>query len=122
MSGEDADQVILRAVGIVKRFGDVVANDNVSIELRRSEIHGLLGENGSGKTTLCRIIYGQLKPDSGRIYIDGGEVRFRSPRDAIRAGVTMVHQELSLIPTLTASENVALARMSGFRTPGRKVY
>lgn len=113
---------VLRVEGIVKRFGGIVANDGVSLELYRSEIQGLLGENGSGKTTLCRIIYGQLRPDAGMIYVDGREVRFRSPRDAIRLGITMVHQELSLIPTLTVSENLALARMSSLGVSRDSVY
>jgi len=113
---------VLRVEGITKRFGRVVANDGVSLELYRSEIHGLLGENGSGKSTLCRIIYGQLKPDSGRIYVDGREVRFRSPRDAVRLGIAMVHQELSLVPTLTVSENLALARGLGLGVPRRRIY
>jgi simple sugar transport system ATP-binding protein len=113
---------VLRVEGIIKRFGSVVANDGVSLELYRSEIHGLLGENGSGKTTLCRIIYGQLRPDAGKIYVNGREVRFRSPRDAIRFGITMVHQELSLIPTLSVSENLVLARMSGLGVSRDSVY
>ncbi|GAY26104.1 ABC transporter ATP-binding protein [Desulfurococcaceae archaeon AG1] len=122
MGEKGKEHVILKAVGITKRFGSIIANDNISIELYKSEIHGLLGENGSGKTTLCRIIYGQLKPDSGKIYIDGVETKFNSPRDAIRAGIAMVHQELSLIPTLTVSENVALAKMNSFKIPREKIY
>jgi len=113
---------LLRVEGITKRFGRVVANDGVSLEIYRSEIHGLLGENGSGKSTLCRIIYGQLKPDSGKIYVEGREVRLRSPRDAVRLGISMVHQELSLVPTLTVSENLALAKGSGVGVPRKKIY
>jgi len=64
-------EAVLRVEGITKRFGSIVANNGISLELYRSEVHGLLGENGSGKSTLCRIIYGQLRPDSGRIYIYG---------------------------------------------------
>ncbi|MEM1611470.1 MAG: ABC transporter ATP-binding protein [Sulfolobales archaeon] len=115
-------EIVLRVEGITKRFGNIIANDGVSLELYRSEVHGLLGENGSGKSTLCKIIYGQLRPDAGRIYVYGREVRFRSPRDAIRLGIAMVHQELSLIPTLTVSENLVLARGKGVGAPRRKVY
>ncbi len=116
------EKVVLRVEGITKRFGSIVANDGISLELYRSEVHGLLGENGSGKSTLCRIIYGQLRPDSGRIYVYGKEVKFRSPRDAIRLGIAMVHQELSLIPTLTVSENFILARGKGVEVNKRRIY
>jgi simple sugar transport system ATP-binding protein len=116
------EEVVLRVEGITKRFGSIVANDGISLELYRSEVHGLLGENGSGKSTLCRIIYGQLRPDSGRIYVYGKEVKFRSPRDAIRLGIAMVHQELSLIPTLTVSENFILARGKGVEVNKRRIY
>ncbi len=115
-------ETILRTEKITKRFGDVVANDSIDFELRKGEIHGLLGENGSGKTTFCRILYGLLKPDSGRIIYMGREVRFNSPRDAIASGIGMVHQELSLIPNLTVSENIAMLHGRGFKIDRRDIY
>lgn len=115
-------EVVLRAVEIVKRFGSVVANDGVDFELAEAEIHGLLGENGSGKSTFCKILHGDLRPDAGRIYYMGREVRFSSPRDAIRAGIGMVGQELSLIPTLRVSENLALLLGRGLRVGGGELY
>ena len=106
-----ARQIELR--GISKRFGAVIANDNVDLTLRPREVHALLGENGAGKTTLMNILAGVYQPNSGRIYISGEEVRFRSPRDAIQHAVGMVHQEFELIDTFTTIENVVLGRWTG---------
>jgi ABC-type uncharacterized transport system ATPase subunit len=103
-----ADSYILKVAGISKRFGTTIALDNVDFELRRGEVHGLLGENGAGKTTLCNIIYGMLKPDRGLIYLDGRERRFNSPREAIADGICMVHQEFMLIPSLSVVDNIIL--------------
>ncbi|MDJ0270663.1 MAG: ABC transporter ATP-binding protein [Aigarchaeota archaeon] len=110
---DDAEKLILEAVSITKRFGNVVANDKVDFRLRRGEIHALLGENGAGKTTLCSILYGMLKPDEGCIKVDGREVSFRSPRDAMAAGIGMVHQEFMLVPNMMVAENIALMLDSG---------
>ncbi len=93
---------------IVKRFPGVVANDHVTFIARRGEIHALLGENGAGKSTLMNILSGLYAPDEGEIYINGRQVVFHSPRDAIAAGVGMVHQHFRLVPTLTVIENVIL--------------
>jgi ABC-type uncharacterized transport system ATPase subunit len=101
--------------GITKRFGSVLANDHVDFDLREGEIQALLGENGAGKTTLMRILYGLYHADEGHILIDGREVIIRSPRDAIRAGIGMVSQHFTLVPTLTVAENVALGHTPGFR-------
>ena len=100
---------LLRLEGITKAYPGVVANDDVSIELRAGEIHSILGENGAGKTTLMGILYGQHQPDSGRILIDGREVRLRTPRDALASGIGYVQQHFSLIPTLTVAENLVLS-------------
>jgi ABC-type uncharacterized transport system ATPase subunit len=94
--------------GIVKRFGRVVANAGIDLDIRSGEIHALLGENGAGKTTLMNILYGLLQPDEGRILFEGSEVRVRSPHDAVALGIGMVHQHFKLVPTLTVAENMLL--------------
>jgi simple sugar transport system ATP-binding protein len=94
--------------GIVKRFPGVVANDRVDFTIYAGEIHALLGENGAGKTTLMNILYGIYTPDAGVIRVRGVPVRLRSPRDAIRLGIGMVHQDFRLIEAHTVVENVFL--------------
>ncbi len=98
-----------------KRFGSVVANDDVSLEVAAGELHCLLGENGAGKSTLSSCLYGLLRPDSGRILIDGMEKSFRSPADAIGAGIGMVHQHFVLVDTFTALENIVVGTGHGWR-------
>lgn len=93
---------------ITKTFGQVVANDNVSLNVRHGEVLSLLGENGSGKSTLMNIISGIYFPDSGSISIDGKEVTIRSPKDSYDLGIGMIHQHFKLIDVFTAAENVAL--------------
>ena len=93
---------------IVKRFPGVLANDHVNFDVNAGEVHALLGENGAGKSTLMRQLYGMYQPDEGEILIDGQPAVFRSPADAIRAGIGMIHQHFMLVPTLTVAENVAL--------------
>src|SRR3954451_10072844 len=94
--------------GITKRFPGVVANDDVSLDVRRGEVHALLGENGAGKSTLMNILYGLYHPDAGEIRLNGKPVSFRSASDAIDAGIGMVHQHFMLIPVMTVAENVVL--------------
>ena len=94
--------------GITKRFGQVVANDNVSLDIRRGEILALLGENGSGKTTLMNMLSGIYSPDEGQIFIDGSEVSIRSPKEAFDLGVGMIHQHFKLVDVLTCAENIIL--------------
>jgi simple sugar transport system ATP-binding protein len=94
--------------GIVKRFPGVLANDHVDFDLRRGEVHALLGENGAGKSTLMNILAGLYKPDAGAIHVDGRRVSFNSPRDAIAAGLGMVHQHFMLVPSQTVTENIIL--------------
>jgi simple sugar transport system ATP-binding protein len=96
--------------GVEKRFGDTVALCGVDFAAARGEIHGLLGENGAGKTTLVNILSGLYRPDRGEILIDGRAGAIRSPQDALRHGIGMVHQHVELIPTFTALENILLGR------------
>ena len=94
--------------GIVKRFGPLVANDVVDLTIESGEIHSLLGENGAGKTTLMNVASGVYRPDGGELLIDGRAVSFSSSRDAIAAGVSMVHQHFALVPVFTAAEAILL--------------
>lgn len=104
---------VVRMVRITKRFPGIVANDHVNFEVRAGEIHALLGENGAGKTTLMNILYGLLRPDEGEIYIRGRQVVLRSPIDAIKLGIGMVHQHFMLTYPHTVSENVMLGLNPG---------
>jgi len=111
-----AEDVVLATDRITKTFPGVVANYEITIDLRRGEIHALLGENGAGKTTLMAVIYGLQQPDSGRILLEGEPVRLDSPRDALSLGIGFVQQHFSLVPTLTVAENLVLSlRGSGER-------
>jgi simple sugar transport system ATP-binding protein len=96
--------------GITKNFPGVVANDQVDLDVRKGEIHALVGENGAGKSTLMNILYGLIRPDGGEIRIDGQPVILHGPRDAIRHGIGMVHQHFMLIPVFTVGENIVLGR------------
>jgi ABC-type uncharacterized transport system ATPase subunit len=104
------DTPVLELRGITKRFPAVVANDRVDFDLRRGEVHALLGENGAGKSTLMNVLYGLLQPDEGEIVLKGEAVRLHSPKDAIRRGIGMVHQHFMLIPVMTVAENIVLAQ------------
>lgn len=94
--------------GVTKRFPGVLANDHVDFQLRQGEIHALLGENGAGKSTLMSILAGLYRADSGTISVKGKPVVFSSPRDAIQAGIGMVHQHFMLVPSQTVTENILL--------------
>ena len=98
----------IEAVGIVKAFPGVLANDHVDFDVRPGEVHALLGENGAGKSTLMNILAGLYEPDEGQLRMDGQAVTFRSPREAIAHGVGMVHQHFALVPSQTVAENVLL--------------
>jgi simple sugar transport system ATP-binding protein len=105
----DAARTVLEMRHITKRFPGIVANDDVSLDLREGEVHALLGENGAGKSTLMNILYGLYHPDEGEILIGGKPVRLGTPSAAIDAGVGMVHQHFMLIPVMTVAENIVLA-------------
>ena len=101
---------VLELRGITKEFPGVLANDHVDFDLRRGEVHALLGENGAGKSTLMSILYGLYTPDSGEILMNGEPVAINSPKDAIELGIGMVHQHFMLIPVMTVTENIVLAQ------------
>jgi general nucleoside transport system ATP-binding protein len=103
------ERPVLELRGITKQFPGVLANDHVDFDLRRGEVHALLGENGAGKSTLMNILYGLYQPDEGQILVKGEPVRFHSPKDAINRGIGMVHQHFMLIPVMTVAENIVLA-------------
>jgi len=114
--------------GLTKKFGTFTANDDIDLVVEPGEIHCLLGENGAGKSTLMNMLYGLVRPTSGEIFVDGEEVDFTSPADALGRGIGMVHQHFMLVPVFTVAENVALglqragggARRDGSRRAGRR--
>ncbi|MFI0511864.1 sugar ABC transporter ATP-binding protein [Streptomyces sp. WSLK1-5] len=107
MSNEDE---LLRIEGIRKSFPGVVALDGVDFDLRRGEVHVLLGENGAGKSTLIKMLSGAYHPDGGRVLVDGEEVHIRGAQDAERLGIATIYQEFNLVPDLTVAENIFLGR------------
>ena len=100
----------LEIKGLTKRFGSFTANDSIDLTIEEGEIHCLLGENGAGKSTLMNMLYGLLDPTEGEILLDGKPVTFKSPGDAMAAGIGMVHQHFMLVPVFTVAENVMLGR------------
>jgi len=105
----------LEAVGIVKRYPGVVANDRVTLRVALGEIHGVLGENGAGKSTLMNILSGLVRPDAGEVRLSGARVVLDSARHGLRHGIAMVHQHFTLIPALTVVENAVLGLRPGWR-------
>lgn len=108
LDGLTRGDTVLEARGITKHFPGVIANDNIDFEIKVGEIHAILGENGAGKTTLMKILFGQYQPDEGQIFLEGKQVNFRSPLDAIEMGIGMVHQHRKLIPAHSVLENIIL--------------
>src|SRR5690348_12096123 len=104
-----ADAPLLELRGITKRFPGVLANDDVTFDLRRGEVHALLGENGAGKSTLMNILYGLYTPDEGQIRLNGKPIELGSTKASIEHGIGMVHQHFMLIPVMTVAENIVLA-------------
>jgi general nucleoside transport system ATP-binding protein len=107
-----AEDWAVELAGITKRFPGVVANSDIHLRVRRGEVHALCGENGAGKSTLMKILYGIQHPDEGTITVDGKQVHFRTPADAIKAGIGMVHQHFMLADNLTVAENILLGAES----------
>src|SRR5918993_4040270 len=107
---------------IVKRFPGVVANDGVNLSVRPGTIHAIVGENGAGKSTLMKTLYGAHRPDEGTIVVEGEERHFRSPKDAIAAGIGMVFQHFMLADNLTVLENIVLGaeKLHGIGDAARK--
>lgn len=104
----DAQRPLLEMRHITKRYPGVVANDDISLDVRAGEIHALLGENGAGKSTLMNILYGLAVPDEGEVLLDGKPVDIEGPNDAIHRGISMVHQHFMLVPVLSVAENILL--------------
>jgi ribose transport system ATP-binding protein len=104
------DSAVLELRGITKRFPGIVADDHVDFDLRRGEVHALLGENGAGKSTFIKVLTGAVRPDAGELSLFGEPLHLGSPRQAARAGVAAVFQELSLVPDLTVAENIWFRR------------
>jgi general nucleoside transport system ATP-binding protein len=115
---ESNPTVVMR--GIVKRFPGVTANDGADLEVRKGEIHALLGENGAGKTSLMNVLYGIYHPDEGEIWLDGQLVTIHSPQDAIRLGIAMIHQHFRLVQNHSVAENVVLGLKESFLFPDEK--
>src|SRR4051794_25082889 len=104
---------MLELRNITKTFGDVIANNDVSLKVTKGTIHAIVGENGAGKSTIMRIAYGFYTADSGEIYVDGNKVNIRGPHDAIAIRIGMVHQHFMLVDTMTVAENIVLGAETG---------
>ncbi|WP_255374459.1 ATP-binding cassette domain-containing protein [Tissierella sp. P1] len=102
------DEKLLRLRNVSKQFPGVLANDNINLDIRKGEIHAIIGENGAGKSTLMNILYGLHQPTTGEIYFNGNAVKLTSPLDAIGLGIGMVHQHFMLVPSFTVAENIVL--------------
>ena len=99
---------VIEMVGITKSFPGIKANDNISLTLKKGEIHALLGENGAGKSTLMSILFGLYEPDEGKIFVNGIETKIKNPNEATKFGIGMVHQHFKLVECYTALQNIIL--------------
>ncbi len=104
---------MLEVKNIRKAFGDCVANNDVSLHVKKGSIHAIVGENGAGKSTVMKIVYGFYRPDAGEIFFEGNPVTIRNPHDAIALGIGMVHQHFMLVDTMTVAENIILGAETG---------
>jgi len=109
-SSEQRAEAVLSVRGLTKRFYDTTVLDQVSLDCTAGAVHAIVGENGAGKTTLVKVLAGVYQPDGGQLLLDGREVRFHQPRQALAHGVSLVHQEFSLLPERTVAENILLGR------------
>lgn len=109
---------IIKLENIEKHFGNVYANKDINLTIRRGDVHSIVGENGAGKSTLMNILYGMIRPDSGSIYYKGEKIEIKSPHDAIAKGIGMVHQHFMLVPSFTVMENIVL----GLPPRGEKIW
>lgn len=105
--------LLLALEGISRRFGSIWANRNISMDIMTGEIHAIVGENGAGKSTLMKILYGEIRPDSGRILLNGETTLFKSPKDAMHAGIGMLHQQPLIFPQLSLLENILVGHEGG---------
>ena len=103
---------LLEVEKITKKFGDFYANDQISFEVKKSEVLAILGENGAGKTTLMNILFGQYTPDTGNVNFEGNAIEFGNTNNAIKLGIGMVHQHFTLAENLTVLENIIIGRQS----------
>ncbi|HET7314413.1 ATP-binding cassette domain-containing protein, partial [Salinisphaera sp.] len=110
----DEHQTAFSLHGIGKSFGGVAALDGVDLAIRRGEVHALVGENGAGKSTLMKVLSGGLRPDAGRIEVDGEHAVFHGPEDSRRHGIAIIHQELELAGDLTVAENIFIGELPGW--------
>ena len=105
---ENKQDYVIEMLHITKEFPGIIANDDITLQLRRGEIHALLGENGAGKSTLMSVLFGLYKPEKGEIRKNGEKVTINDPNDATRLGIGMVHQHFKLVEVFTVLENIIL--------------
>ena len=118
---------VIEMLGITKEFPEIKANDNVTLKLKKGEIHALLGENGAGKSTLMSVLFGLYQPESGTIRKNGQEVKIHDPNDATALGIGMVHQHFKLVEVFSVLDNTSWARRTPIwdfskRTPRAKKF
>lgn len=101
-------EYVIECLGITKKFPGIIANDNVNLQIKKGEIHALLGENGAGKSTLMSVIFGLYQPEEGIIKVKGKEVKINNPNTANNLGIGMVHQHFKLVDNFTVAENIIL--------------